>query len=239
MKRSIKRIISATRDQPFLADWPRQIHHLRWADFRRLSPFSRVFGLDRGQPIDRYYIEQFLHKYCLEIRGNVLEVGDSYYTNKFGGERVSHGDVLHVVPGNPQATIVGDFATGQNIPHEAFDCIILTQVLLCIYEVKVAVANLYTALKVGGVVLATVPGICQIGRYDMERWGDYWRFTNLSAQRLFEEVFPKEHVRVENYGNVLAATAYLYGVSAGELTQPELDYSDPDYQVLITIRAVK
>jgi hypothetical protein len=34
-------------------------------------------------------------------------------------------------------------------------------------------------LKPGGVLLATVSGISQISRYDMYRWGDYWRFTTL------------------------------------------------------------
>ena len=33
--------------------------------------------------------------------------------------------------------------------------------------------------------------------------------------------------------------AYLYGLSSGELKTPELEYQDPDYQVLITVRAVK
>jgi hypothetical protein len=44
---------------------------------------------------------------------------------------------------------------------------------------------------------------------------------------------------VEAYGNVLVAMAYLYGLSSVELTAQELEYHDPDYQVLITIRAVK
>lgn len=31
----------------------------------------------------------------------------------------------------------------------------------------------------------------------------------------------------------------LHGLAAHELKQEELDYHDPDYQVLITVRAVK
>lgn len=94
-------------------------------------------------------------------------------------------------------------------------------------------------LKPGGVVLATIPGISPISRYDMERWGQYWSFTTLSAQRLFEEIFPPANVIVEGHGNVLAAASFLYGMSAQELRQAELDQHDPDYEVVIMVRAVK
>ena len=66
-----------------------------------------------------------------------------------------------------------------------------------------------------------------------------WRFTTLSARRLFGEVFPTENVTVEAYGNVLVAVAFLHGLAAEELRQEELDHRDPDYEVLITVRAVK
>jgi hypothetical protein len=89
------------------------------------------------------------------------------------------------------------------------------------------------------VLLATFPGISQISRYDMDRWGDYWRFTTLSARRLFEEVFPPGKVTVRAYGNVLAAVAFLHGLAAEELRRQELDYHDPDYELIITLRALK
>jgi SAM-dependent methyltransferase len=212
---------------------------IRWGNLRRLNPISSVFGLDRGQPIDRYYIEAFLQRCSADIHGRVLEIGDPGYTRKFGGDRVTHSDVLHAVPGNPQATLVGDLATGDGIPKETFDCLILTQTLLYIYDVSEAITNCYAALKPGGVLLATFPGISQISRYDMDRWGDYWRFTTLSAKRLFGEVFPPENVAVQSQGNVLTAIAFLHGLAAKELRKKELDYNDPDYEVLITVRAVK
>jgi hypothetical protein len=46
-------------------------------------------------------------------------------------------------------------------------------------------------------------------------------------------------VEVQAHGNVLAATAFLQGLAAEELTQAELDYNDPDYEVNIAVRAVK
>jgi len=220
------------------AVWWRR-HRIRFGALRRLDPFSRRFGIDRGKPIDRYFIEPFLEKYGGDILGRVLEIGDSRYTRMFGAGRVTRSDVLHAVQGNPEATLVGSLETGEGIPDNAFNCMILTQVLHVIYDVKAAIANCFRALKPGGVLLVTFPGISQISRYDMDRWGDYWRLTSLSARRLFEEAFPAENVTVEAWGNVLVAVAFLHGLAADELRQKELDYRDPDYEVLITVRAVK
>lgn len=211
----------------------------RLGDMRSVIPISHVFGLDRGQCIDRYYIEQFLASYSVDIRGPVLEIAEDRYTRKFGGDRVSKSDVLHAEEGNPKATLVADLTNADSIPSETYDCIVLTQTLQFIYDVHAAMGHLHRILKPGGVLLATFAGISQISRYDMERWGDYWRFTSLSAKRLFEEVFPAENVSVEAYGNVLAAVAFLHGLAAEELRRKELDHRDPDYEVLIAVRAVK
>ena len=212
---------------------------VRWGSLRRTSPISRVFGLDRGQAIDRYYIEKFLAERSGQIGGVVLEIGDDEYTKRFGRERVTRSEVLHAVSGNPKATLIGDLQTGEGVPSEAFDCIILTQTLQFLYDMKAAVQTLHRCLRPGGVVLATGTGISQVSRYDMDRWGEYWRFTNLSARRMFEEVFGVGAVTLKSYGNVLAATALLQGISVKELKSSELDVPDQDYEVVITIEAVK
>jgi len=213
-----------------------------WVHFgslRRLKPISGVFGFDRGLCIDRYYIERFLSTYSSDIKGRVLEVEDDTYTLRFGGDRVVQSDVLHVEEGNPKATIVADLTFADHIPSDTFDCLICTQTLQFIYDLRVTIRTLYRILKPGGVLLVSFPGISQISRDDMDRWGEYWRFTTLSARRLFEEIFSPDYVTVEAYGNVLAAIAYLHGLAAEELRQNELDHRDPDYEVLITVRAVK
>jgi SAM-dependent methyltransferase len=206
---------------------------------RRLTPISSIFGYDRGRPIDRYYIERFLSAHAPDIKGRVLEFGDDSYTRTFGGERVKKADVLHATEGNPRATLVADLASAERIPSDTFNCIICTQVLMYVYRVDAAIRTLHRILKPGGVLLATVAGISQIARGDMQQWGEYWRFTTMCAERLFAEVFPPERVDVVSYGNVLAAVAFLHGFAAEELTAEELEYNDPDYEVSITIRAVK
>jgi len=218
--------------------WP-PIGWARLGSLRRVTPVSRVFGIDRGQTICRYYVEDFLGRHAGDIRGCVLEIADNNYTRRFGGEHVTQSEVLHVQEGNPRATIVADLTSGDHLAAAAFDCIILTQTLQFIYNARAAIQTLYRILKPGGTLLATIPGISQISRYDMDRWGEYWRFTTLSARRLFEEAFPTGDVWITAYGNVLSANAYLYGLAAEELRQEELDYRDPDYEVLIAVRAVK
>ncbi len=213
---------------------------VRFGSLRRTTPLSRGFGWNRGEPIDRHYVESFLKSHAGDIKGRVLEIGDASYTVAFGGDRVTRSDVLHAVEGNPAATIVGDLESGRNVPDGAFDCVILTQTVHCLYDVKAALTTAHRSLAPGGVLLVTLPGISQVSRYDMDRWGDYWRFTSRSAQRLFADVFGGEaSVTVQPYGNVLAAVGLLHGIDRRELKPRELDEADPDYEVTIGVRAVR
>ncbi|MEM9162573.1 MAG: methyltransferase domain-containing protein [Cyanobacteria bacterium P01_F01_bin.4] len=205
----------------------------------RIKPISQEFGFDRGLPVDRYYIENFLKRHASDIQGHVLEIKEPLYTYRFGGDRVTKSDILHVEAGNPQATLVADLTQADHLPSATFDCIIFTQTLQFIYDAAAAVKTLHRILKPGGVLLATVSGISQISKEDMENWGQYWSFTDLSIQRLFEDVFEPTHVDVTAYGNVLGAIAFLHGLAIEELETSKLDHHDPEYQVLISARAVK
>jgi SAM-dependent methyltransferase len=205
---------------------------------RRLTPISRIWGMDRGKPIDRHYIETFMSENSKDIHGRVLEIEDNRYTIQYG-RGVIKSDILHVSNWDPGVTIVADLTAADDIEGNVFDCIVLTQTLQVIYDVPAALSTLHRILKPKGVLLATFPGISQIAREGMESWPDHWRFTRPSAERLFSEVFSAENVAVQVYGNVLAATAFLYGLAAEELREWELDYRDPDYQLLIAARAVK
>jgi ubiquinone/menaquinone biosynthesis C-methylase UbiE len=147
--------------------------------------------------------------------------------------------VLHYTGGNPKATIVADLTDGRAIASNRYDAIILTQTLQFIYDVRAAIATLHRILKPGGALLVTGHGISQISRHDMELWGEYWRFTSLSARKLLSEIFPEGGVTVQAYGNVLAATALLQGLTAQELRREELDHRDPHYEVIVGARAVK
>lgn len=216
----------------------RIINRPNWHNLRSTKPVSEVFGYDRGTPLDRVYIEDFLQKNAGDIQGQVLEIGDDGYTQKFGAD-VLKNEVLHATPKNDEATIVGDLTNECTLPEDRFDCFICTQTLNFIYDVQKAIRGSWFLLKEGGVMLTTVAGISQISRYDMDRWGDFWRFTTLSAQKAFAEVFGPANIEVDCYGNVLSAIAFLEGISAEELSKKELFTKDDNYQVIITVRAVK
>ena len=226
-----RRLIRSTRS-------PR-IGGVDFGDLDRLTPISRDWGFDRGTPIDRFYIERFIAAHATDIRGRVLEVANNDYTLRYGGDRVTCSDVLHPVEGNPRATVIADLARPDASLEGSFDCIICTQTLQLIFEVNRTVTQLHRWLRPGGVLLASVPGISQISREDMEQTGDYWRFTGASVRQLFSAEFGDGAVEVEVLGNVLASVAFLHGISSEECDEASLLQADPQFQMLMTVRAVR
>jgi SAM-dependent methyltransferase len=147
--------------------------------------------------------------------------------------------VLHALPGNAAATFVGNLETGEGIPDGRFDCAIVTQVLECVFDVGAAVRHLHRLLAPGGAALVTVPAIAPVSRYDAERWGEYWHFSDQSVSRLFAPVFGAANVRVETHGNHAAAHACLAGMAATELRDDQLSAHDADYPVVVTVVATR
>jgi glycosyltransferase involved in cell wall biosynthesis len=207
-------------------------------DFERKTPFSFDFGFDRGGPVDRYYIENFLERNKRTVKGRVLEIGDNEYSFHYGENRITQSDILHIDSANQKATFVGDLSNAPQVPSVAFDCIILTQTLHFIYDFKAALQTCYRVLKPGGVLLLTVPGISHI---DHGEWREYWlwAFTDKSMTRIMEETFPSSKIEIETFGNVFVASAFLYGMGLPEMKKEFLDYQDPSYQVIITVKATK
>lgn len=207
---------------------------VRLGDLRRTSPIEPHFGRSRGGPIDRYYIEQFLERCTRDIHGHALEFGDSAYTRRFGAA-VTQIDILDIDPANPRATITADVTHLDGVRSDTFDCIVCTQVLQLVYDVASATHSLARVLAPRGTLLVTLPGVTRSARAKPE----YWRFTELSASRLFADAFADGEVEVSTYGNVLAAAAFLYGLGQNDIDPATLDVHDPAYEVTVAIRAVK
>lgn len=215
-----------------------EVGKVNLGDLKRKTPLSRQFGYDRGGPIDRYYIEGFLKKNADLIKGNVLEIGDNDYTAMFGKDNISKSDVLHIHEGNPIATIIGDLSDAPHIPDNSFDCFILTQTLHLIYDFHAALRTCYRILKPGGTLLLSVPGISQIDHGEWESsW--FWSFTARSMKLAMEKTFPQSDIAIETFGNVLTSTAFLYGMGVNEIRKEDLDFHDPSYQQIITVKATK
>src|SRR5262249_12564217 len=215
-----------------------EIGKVKFGDFFRLQPISSEWGFNLGTPIDRLFIETFLQKHADDVRGRVLEVADNNYTVRFGGERVTRSDVLHVDPNASGAMSIVDLATAEHIKSNLFDCIILTQTLHLIFDLHAAVRTLERILKPGGVLLLTVPGISQVG---YREWGDTWHLsmTVASVTRLLTECFPPSAVHVESCGNVFTAVALLQGLSLQDIADFDYQTDDPHYPVTVVARVIK
>lgn len=204
-------------------------------DLARAEPVGRRFGLDRGTPVDRWFIERFLARHSQDIRGRVLEVGDDSYSRRFG-HGIDRQDVLHIVPGHPGATIVGDIAQPGTLPAGAFDCMIVTQTLQLVYDIRAAVGNLAQALKPGGVLLLTMPGVTTVDPAESDgKW--YWSITDRTAERLFGEVFDSANLEVSLHGNAYAATCFVQGLALEEVDPALLEQDDPAFPMLVCVRA--
>jgi GT2 family glycosyltransferase/SAM-dependent methyltransferase len=230
--------ITRLLQRPFDSGRPPPVGHVRFGDFQRTSPVSSQFGFDRGIPIDRWYIEAFLSDHRSDIRGRVLEIGDSSYSSRFGGDRIERQEVLHVHGGNPAATIIGDLAAPGTVPEDSMDCMILTQTLHLVYDFHSAAQQAFNALRPGGVLLLTVPGISQIDRGEWkENW--CWAFTPKSAETLFGGIFGEGRIEVRSYGSVYAAVSFLQGLSLSDIDRKKLAVQDESYPVIVAVRARK
>ena len=203
---------------------------------RRLEPLSEHYGRERGTPVDRYYIEQFLAGERERITGRVLEVLNRDYTERFGAS-IERSDVLDIDARERRRDDRRRPRRGGRDPSDAFDCFVLTQTLQYVYDLESAVAHVHRILRPGGTVLCTVPTVSRIGRRVLD--SDQWRLTEASCRRLFGDAFVGGDVHVRARGNVLAGVAFLMGMAAEELSSRELECDDPFFPLLITVRATK
>jgi SAM-dependent methyltransferase len=215
---------------------------LRFGSFRRVMPFYENFGAGIGLPIDRYYVEAFLHQCADDISGQVLEVGGRDYTRRFGTGVKKSVVLTHAASPagvSGKAEIVGDLSSCPQIANSSFDAIVLTQTLHYLYDMPAAVRELHRILAPGGVLLCTVPCISQISRFDMDAYGDRWRLTSLGLRELLEASFEKDLVSVSSYGNALSALSFIEGLPADTLRKTELDARVADFELLVCARAQK
>jgi SAM-dependent methyltransferase len=206
-----------------------------WGNLQRLRPFSDNYGSDRGVPVDRVYIEEFLAAYAEDIASRVLEVGNSEYTDRFGAGRVSHIDVVDIRHDNPRATLVADLCESESLPANRFDCFILTQTLHLLRDPAAALANAWQSLAPGGVLLLTVPTISRVDPVEQ----DYWRFTSLGLQAFLADHWPGREAEIRSYGNLTTALSTLLGLAAHEVRSQRLAPNDDFFPLIVGARAQK
>lgn len=200
-----------------------------------VKPVSKLFGLSRGGSIVRYYIDSFINEYRKYIQGKVLEIGDDRYSHS--KTHSVQTDILlfsddKEVNEETSGVIYGDLRNGKGIKDDYYDCIIMTQVLNFMSDIKNIAEVIRKKLRIGGVCLITVSGITPISRYDMDRWGHYWNFTTKGLNELLDNT--DLDIAICEYGNVKAACAFLQGMSVQDLSADDLSYNDEDFPIVIS-----
>jgi SAM-dependent methyltransferase len=200
-------------------------------------PLSNYYGIDRGIPLDRFYIEDFLENNKAFIRGICLEIQDRVYTERFGKDGIVASHVLDFDKKNDKADIFADLRKIPEVKDNTYDCIILTQVLQFIDEPNSVISECFRILKPGGIVLATLP---TVSRIDLTAGieNDFWRFTKAGAKTLFGKV-PFSETIVESRGNCRAGLYFLAGVAWEETSKGVLETEDESFPVIVTVRARK
>src|SRR5262245_60415651 len=96
--------------------------HMATIALGRARPHSEIWGFDRGQPIDRWYIERFVCEHETDIRDRVLEVQSPQYAAPHGRDNVTSMTVIDNDPDNTKATIIADLNAPGALAHQVFDC---------------------------------------------------------------------------------------------------------------------
>jgi len=219
------------------------IRQLRVLQFRRLAPLGD--GRQRGTAIVRYYWSRFLQEYRADIRGRALEIGTTFTIRQYGGGAVSSAEAMDLSAHSPDITVVADLSRADQVPSDSYDCFVNQFTMHLIYDVEAAVYQAIRILKPGGVLLVNFPCVDYYfpSGLDMgtgEPLFLYWWFTPVQVENLLRRAGLQAgdyHVKI--YGNLFARIAYQMNMPAEELTQHELDYSDPGHPLLICVRAVK
>lgn len=205
-----------------------------------LEPATSDWGFSRGLPVDRPYIEAFLERHAEDIQGRVLEVGNNSYTRRFGGTRVTTSDVLDITETNLRATLIDDITNATTIASESFDCLIFSQVLELIRDVKAAMREMYRILTPGGVALITVPGISQISPLVEEAAAWSWSFYPETFRWLLIEAgYDSLELEIESRGNLKTTIAFLAGLAQQDLEYNDYSIDDPSFPLIVTARAVR
>jgi SAM-dependent methyltransferase len=197
----------------------------RFGNTGRTEPLTN-WGSQRGQPVDRWYIERYLGDHSSDVSGRVLEVKSDLYASRLGASAV---DVVDIDPSNPYATVLGDLCDPATLEPSRYDAAIVTQTLQLVRDPQAAIRNLLGSLRRRGALLVTVPCLSRIVG-DIDRW----RWTPAGFEQLIGAAAPPTAaIEVSGLGNGLAARAFLFGLAAADLQPDALPVHDGDYPLLV------
>lgn len=202
----------------------------RWGNLRRTTPFSAQYGFERGTPIDRHYLHAFLDQHRGLIAGDVLEVQNSAYTTRYGHD-LRRTDTFDIVP-IFAPTYLCDLARSEGVlPSAAYDCLLLPNTLQHLRDLDACLRHALRVVRPGGAILASAAGFIPL----TGDTPDYWRLSPDGWREKLGTIWSSAQFEVRGHGNCLAAIAAQLGLATEELSEAELDATDPRYPVLTTI----
>lgn len=207
----------------------------RWGNLRGVNePFSSIWGMDRGTPVDRYFGDRFFEQNRHLITGKVLEIQTPVYTKRYG-VGVAQADSIDIEP-NFGPAIVCDLAKSEGvIPDNSYDCFLLPYTLLVVKDLEPALRNAMRIVKPGGTILATTSVMTPV----LAEYPEYWRMTENGWRELLPKVWPDAKFEVATHGNCISAVASILGLAQEELNPKDLEHHDPRFPIVISIKATK
>lgn len=189
-----------------------------------VHPLDRQYGMGRGVPIARYYINRYFERIAPRIHGTVLEFGAPTYSASLNctSETIS-------IDESDRPTLLMDIcdpAVAQ-LKGGSYDFIICTSVLHLVPDPRHAVDNMHDLLKPGGTLLLAEKAVSIV-----DPWLgaiDKWRFTPVGLRELLAHF---ADVDLEAFGNLYTMCAYLSGMAVGEVPAEKLNYHDPSYPII-------
>jgi hypothetical protein len=190
------------------------------------------FGSSRGTPIDRALIEGFLESAIpkLSEHSTVLEFSELFFADKYCP--TSNKSIFNFEPGNQvvvmdQSSVSGDLLIGPSRDFEKVDLIIATQLLAFTSNPFKSATSLLDMLKTEGMIIGTEPFCSPVSKYDDDRWGDYFRFTEKGLKSIYSSIEEKDlDIEIFPLGNWTTT----YGLFKGFCTEDNIEYdvkSDP------------
>lgn len=149
---------------------------------------------------ERMLLKKQIKKFSRHITGDVLDVGcGSFdrYSELFAFKKYLKMDIDK----NNNPDVVGS-AEKIPLPGSSVDSIVCTQVLGDVYDLKKSFSEFFRVLKPGGKILITESLMAAMH----DEPYDFWRFTDYSLRRLFEEN-GFDILHIERRGGFFASTA--------------------------------
>lgn len=202
------------------------IHLFKWLAARDLLPLNRNFGRDRGPPVGRRYLVEFLSAHATAVSGRVLEFGDPRYRSLFQNADVH--EVLSIRLG-PDVDHVADIEQPPEELYERFDWIVCTQVFEHVRRPDIAAGRLLQLLRPGGRLLFSVPFL-NVVHHDPE---DFRRFTADGVRATLEDAgFVIDEIVAR--GNFPISVGALMGLASTDFPDATWARDDPDFPYIVT-----